>query len=366
MDRSIDEIIIGQSAAIKELKQLITVVAEAPTSVLVLGETGTGKELVARAVHAASGRRGKLVSVNCAAIPSELLESELFGHEKGAFTGAEKPRKGRVELASGGTLFLDEIGDMPLSLQSKLLRVLESRSIQPVGGNEEREVDFRLVCATHKNIQESVNEGSFRADLFFRINVFPLQVPTLAERHVDVPLIAEAILAQLATDIGAEIPILDESALTELSRYTWPGNVRELRNVLERAVVMFPKQPVSSIEVRENLLRLKAPRREDELDALWEASQDLSGVNAGDEPTDAPLPRPAHYADWFSYFDTIDMRRHLRDIEVVLIEAALAKSDGMVSQAAEALRLRRTTLIEKMKKLMIDKPSQPKDEETPS
>jgi sigma-54 specific flagellar transcriptional regulator A len=189
-------------------------------------------------------------------------------------------------------------------------------------------------------------------------------VPTLAERHVDVPLIAEAILNHLCTNIGAEIPSLDDSAFAELSRYPWPGNVRELRNVLERAVVMFPKQAVSSTEVRENLLRLKAPRREDELDALWEASQDLSGVDTGEEPTDAPLPHPAHYADWFSYFDSIDMRRHLRDIEVVLIEAALTKSDGMVSQAAEALKLRRTTLIEKMKKLMIDRPSQPKNDAT--
>ena len=361
MDGSIDEIIIGQSAAIKELKQLISVVAAAPTSVLILGETGTGKELVARAIHAESGRRGKLVSVNCAAIPSELLESELFGHEKGAFTGAEKPRKGRVEAANGGTLFLDEIGDMPLSLQSKLLRVLESRTIQPVGGNEEREVNFRLVCATHKNIQNAVDEGTFRADLFFRINVFPLQVPTLAERNVDVSLIARAILEQLASDVGASVPTLDETAMNELSRYPWPGNVRELRNVLERAVVMFPDQAVTGAEVRENLLRLKAPRREDELDALWKASQNLSGIEASEETSEAPLPHPAHYAEWFSYFESIDLRRHLRDIEVVLIEAALAKSNGMVSQAAEALKLRRTTLIEKMKKLMIDRQPQPKD-----
>ena len=190
----IDDIIIGQSAPAKELKKLIEVVAEAPTSVLVLGETGTGKELVARAIHAASGRSGRLVSVNCAAIPSELLESEIFGHEKGAFTGADKPRKGRVELARGGTLFLDEIGDMPLPLQTKLLRVLENRTVQRVGGNDEIEVDFRLVCATHQNIQARVDEGGFRADLFFRINVFPIQVPTLAERHVDIPLIADAIL----------------------------------------------------------------------------------------------------------------------------------------------------------------------------
>lgn len=358
---SIDEIIVGQSSPAKELKKLIAVVAEAPTSVLVLGETGTGKELVARAIHATSGRKGRLVSVNCAAIPSELLESEIFGHEKGAFTGADKPREGRVELARGGTLFLDEIGDMPLSLQSKLLRVLENRTVQRVGGNDEIKVDFRLVCATHQNIQARVDDGAFRADLFYRINVFPIQVPSLAERHVDIPQIAAAILAQLTSVRPQEAPSLDDSALGELSRYPWPGNVRELRNVLERAIVMFPKQTVSSAQVRENLLRMKAPDRAEEMDALWEASQDLGGIDLIQETGEPPLPHPAHYADWFSYFDSIDMRRHLRDIEVVLIEAALEKSDGMVSQAAEALKLRRTTLIEKMKKLMIERPTPPEE-----
>ena len=357
-ENTIDDIIIGQSAPAKELKKLIEVVAEAPTSVLVLGATGTGKELVARAIHSASGRRGRLVSVNCAAIPSELLESEIFGHEKGAFTGADKPREGRVELARGGTLFLDEIGDMPLSLQSKLLRVLENRTVQRVGGNDEIEVDFRLVCATHQNIQAQVDEGGFRADLFYRINVFPIQVPSLAERQVDIPQIAGAILAQLAQKGQVTTPNLDDSAMGELSRYPWPGNVRELRNVLERAMVMFPKQTVTAAQVRENLLRMKAPDRGEEMDALWEASQGLSGIDIASDTGEPPLPHPAHYADWFSYFDNIDLRRHLRDIEVVLIEAALDKSGGMVSQAAEALKLRRTTLIEKMKKLMIEKPSQ--------
>ena len=219
----IDDIIIGQSAPAKELKKLIEVVAEAPTSVLVLGETGTGKELVARAIHAASGRGGRLVSVNCAAIPSELLESEIFGHEKGAFTGADKPREGRVELARGGTLFLDEIGDMPLPLQTKLLRVLENRTVQRVGGNDEIEVDFRLVCATHQDIQARVDDGAFRADLYYRINVFPIQVPSLAERQVDIPMIAGAIMEQLANGRDSGTPDMDDSAMTELSRYPMAG-----------------------------------------------------------------------------------------------------------------------------------------------
>ena len=361
--QTVDDIIIGQSAPVKDLKRLIEVVATASTNVLVLGETGTGKELVARALHAQSGRRGKLVSVNCAAIPSELLESELFGHEKGAFTGADKARAGRFEMAKGGTLFLDEIGDMPLALQSKLLRALEDKAIQRVGGGDDVPVDFRLICATHQKIEQKVDEGSFRADLYFRINVFPVQVPTLAERSVDIPLIAEAILGQMTADQNIVKPQLDESAWSELSRYPWPGNIRELRNVLERAAVLFAGQAITGTHVKENLLRLKVPDRREEQDALWAASEDLLGIDGGTSSiVEQPLPHPSHYADWFSYFDTIDLRRHLRDVEVVLIEAALEKSEGMVSHAANALKLQRTTLIEKMKKLMIERPIPSKGE----
>ncbi len=360
--QTMDDIIIGQSAPVKDLKRLIEVVATASTNVLVLGETGTGKELVARALHSHSGRKGKLVSVNCAAIPSELLESELFGHEKGAFTGADKARAGRFEMAKGGTLFLDEIGDMPLALQSKLLRALEDKAIQRVGGGDDVPVDFRLICATHQKIEQKVDEGSFRADLYFRINVFPMQVPTLAERSVDIPLISEAILRKMVADQNIVEPKLDRSAWTELSRYPWPGNIRELRNVLERAAVLFAGKVITGANVRENLLRLKVPAHREEQDALWAASEDLSGigvdVSISSEP---PLPHPSHYAGWFSYFDTIDLRRHLSDVEVVLIEAALENSEGMVSHAAKALKLQRTTLIEKMKKLMINRPTSQKE-----
>tara|TARA_A100001011_G_scaffold1251_1_gene1450 strand:+ start:410 stop:1567 length:1158 start_codon:yes stop_codon:yes gene_type:complete len=360
--QTMDDIIIGQSAPVKDLKRLIEVVATASTNVLVLGETGTGKELVARALHSHSGRKGKLVSVNCAAIPSELLESELFGHEKGAFTGADKARAGRFEMAKGGTLFLDEIGDMPLALQSKLLRALEDKAIQRVGGGDDVPVDFRLICATHQKIEQKVDEGSFRADLYFRINVFPMQVPTLAERSVDIPLISEAILRKMVADQNIVEPKLDGSAWTELSRYPWPGNIRELRNVLERAAVLFAGKVITGANVRENLLRLKVPAHREEQDALWAASEDLSGigvdVSISSEP---PLPHPSHYAGWFSYFDTIDLRRHLSDVEVVLIEAALENSEGMVSHAAKALKLQRTTLIEKMKKLMINRPTSQKE-----
>ena len=351
----IDDIIIGKSVAIEEVKNLVQAVSKTSTTVLVQGETGTGKEVISRAIHELSGRKGKLISVNCAAIPSELLESELFGHEKGSFTGAEKTRAGRFEQAHKGTLFLDEIGDMAMPLQSKLLRALEQRVIQRVGGNEEIVIDFRLVCATHQHIESKIDEGLFRSDLFYRINVFPVQVPSLAERAVDIPELAQAIGSQIK---GMPSPRFDESGLAELAKYPWPGNVRELRNVIERASVLFKDGKINKKHVRENLLRLKVPDREEEQALLWDATADIVLEEDFEllPDTDKPIPHPSHYKQWFSYFDSIDLRKHLRDVEVVLIEAALDKTEGMVSQAASALKLRRTTLIEKMKKLMIEKP----------
>ena len=359
MNSTVDEIIIGKSAPVVEMKKLISMVAPSSTTVLVLGATGTGKELVAKALHQTSGRNGQMISLNCAAIPSELLESELFGHEKGSFTGADKARSGRFEQANGGTLFLDEIGDMPMPLQSKLLRALEERVIQRVGGSKDIKVDFRLVCATHQELKAKVDEGSFRSDLYYRINVFPIDVPTLAERSVDIPLILNFILKQIPDTPVSKLPKFDDGAVNALMTYTWPGNIRELRNVLERATVLFSGRIISSTNVKENLLRLKTPDEDEERDALWEASEDLMGIG-GDtaimSESEIPLPHPSHYKNWFAYFDNIDLRRHLSEVEIVLIEAALEKFEGMVSSAATALKLRRTTLIEKMKKFMIEKP----------
>ena len=350
----IDKFIIGKSAPANELKRLISVVAPSVSTALILGATGTGKELVAKSIHEASGRKGPLISVNCAAIPTELLESELFGHEKGSFTGADKTRSGRFETSSGGTLFLDEIGDMPLSLQSKLLRAIEGRSIQRVGGDKDIKIDLRLICATHQNIETYVEDGKFRADLFFRINVFPIVVPNLAERAVDIPDIINFMLKELKSR-GEDVPNFDQSAIQELGRYNWPGNVRELRNVIERAAVLFPSKTVSGENVRENLLRLKVPDLKVEQDAMWEATSDLTLNHdlEGDENLAPPLPHASHYSDWFLYFDKIDIRRHLFDVEEVLIKAAIDKSEGRISHAAERLKLNRTTLIEKMKKLSI-------------
>ncbi len=350
--------LVGQSAAMRDVRRLIEIAAPAKTTVLVLGETGTGKELVARSVHAQSARKGELVSVNCSAIPTDLLESELFGYEKGAFTGAEKTRHGRFEMASGGTLFLDEIGDMPLPLQAKLLRAIETKHIQRVGGGKDIPIDLRLVCATHQNIEADIEAGKFRADLFYRINVFPIKLPTLAERAVDIPQIVAAICTTIDNQVEVSgVPQFDETAMQEFSRYPWPGNVRELRNVIERAYLLFPAKSIDGKKVREHLLRLKAPENIEEQDALWAATADLDPpLDVSEANADMPLPHPSHYRDWFAYFDAIDVRRHLQEVEIVLIEAALEKSNGMISHAADALKLRRTTLIEKMKKFMIEKP----------
>ena len=356
----LDNILVGQSAPMREIKRLIELVAPSTTTALVQGETGTGKELVAQAVHELSGRKGQLVSVNCSAIPSELLESELFGHEKGAFTGAEKTRAGRFEMAAGGTLFLDEIGDMPLSLQAKLLRALESRTIQRVGGGKDVPVDFRLVCATHQNIESQIDAGDFRADLYYRINVFPLAIPALANRAVDIPQLVERLCAVIAdTDGSVTLPEFADTAFAELMRYPWPGNVRELRNLMERACLLYPGRKVNGDDVRNNLLRIKVPDPVEEQDALWDITSDFEPVGFEQIETEEdklPIPHPSHYREWFAFFDNIDLRRHLQDVEIVLIEAALEKSEGMISAAADSLKLRRTTLIEKMKKYVIEKP----------
>ena len=288
----LDDLLVGQSAPMREVKRLIELAAPSTTTILVQGETGTGKELVAQAVHNLSGRKGKLVSVNCSAIPAELLESELFGHEKGAFTGAEKTRAGRFEMASGGTLFLDEIGDMPLALQAKLLRALENRKIQRVGGGVDVDVDFRLVCATHQNIEADIEAGKFRADLFYRINVFPITMPALASRAVDIPALLAAMMKSGKPNHAGQ-PVFTEGAHAEMMRYPWPGNVRELRNLLERACLLFPGRQIEQADVKNNLLRIKVPEPVEEQEALWAATTNLAPESKTpdniSEASEAPL-----------------------------------------------------------------------------
>ena len=354
----IDKMIDGDSSETKSMKNLIAMVSQTASTALILGETGTGKDIVAQAIHKCSNKKGPFITVNCAAIPSELLESELFGHEKGSFTGADKQRKGKFEQSSSGSLFLDEIGDMPLPLQAKLLRAIENRSIQRVGGAQDIKIDLRLICATHRDLEKKVESGEFRADLFFRINVFPINVPSLAERRTDIPSLQNTLLTNLKVDESMK-PIFTPDAITALCKHNWPGNVRELKNVIERACIIFPGKEITSTNVYENLLRLKVPTVAEEQEALWEMTSDLSGITNLEENKvtnnlEDYLPHPKNYKNWFSFYDEIDLRRHLQDVEIVLIEEALEKTNNKVALAADKLKLRRTTLIEKMKKYSIN------------
>ena len=358
LSKILDNMINGESSETKSMKNLIAMVSQTDSTALILGETGTGKDIVAQAIHKCSKKKGSFVTVNCAAIPSELLESELFGHEKGSFTGADKLRKGRFEQSSGGSLFLDEIGDMPLPLQAKLLRAIESKSIQRVGGAEDIKINLRLICATHRDLEKKVESGEFRADLFFRINVLPINVPSLAERRTDIPSLLKSLIETLNVEKSVQ-PKFTADAITSLTKHNWPGNVRELKNVIERACIIFPGKEVTSTNVFENLLRLKVPTIAEEQNAIWEMTSDLDEINSieFDELNQSPedfLPHPKNYKNWFTFYDEIDLRRHLQDVEIVLIEQALEKTNNKIALAADKLKLRRTTLIEKMKKYSMN------------
>ncbi len=353
---SLNEIIIGSCDATQQLKKLVKMVSASSSTVLLRGETGCGKDVVARAIHNSSNRKGELVNVNCAAIPSELLESELFGHEKGAFTGADSKKEGRFEASHHGTLFLDEIGDMPLPLQAKLLRAIETKKIQRVGGKGEIELNLRLICATHQNIEQKIEDGLFRADLFYRINVFPIEIPTLAERRDDIPELLNHILNDINVEEGIKLPVFDDSALLALKDYLWPGNIRELKNLIERAAIIFSDRKINGKNIRENLLKINLPDTAEESNILWEMTSNLGDVqpsNNKSKTEHTALPHPSHYKKWFDYSDKVDLRRHLVEVECILIEGALKKNDGSVTSASKSLKINRTTLIEKMKKYSI-------------
>jgi two-component system NtrC family response regulator len=238
--------IVGTCESVRELCQIIARVAPMRSTVLIQGESGTGKELAARAIHGSSGRDGSFVAINCGAVSPELLESELFGHVKGAFTGAHQSRQGLFSFADGGTLFLDEIGEMPIAMQAKLLRVLEERRIRPVGANQEAGVDVRVVAATNRDLFEEVAAGRFREDLYYRLNVLVLRMPPLRERLEDIPVLAQHFLRDLSAEMGIVMPPADTWELEQLCRYHWPGNVRELRNVIERGLLLG-RQPSACI-----------------------------------------------------------------------------------------------------------------------
>ncbi|MEO8016362.1 MAG: sigma-54 dependent transcriptional regulator [Pseudomonadota bacterium] len=346
----------GASPAIAAVNRLIQQVAPYDSTVLILGESGTGKEICARAIHALSPRRQRpFVAVNCGAIPAELLESELFGHEKGSFTGAITTRKGRFEIAEGGTLFLDEIGDMSLPMQVKLLRILQERIYERVGSNVSSECDVRIIAATHRNLEESIVRGSFRGDLFYRLNVFPIEMPTLSDRIVDLPELITDFVRMAAARGRPKLRLLPETQ-DALCGYAWPGNIRELSNLIERLAILCPDRAVGigDLPARYRPTDWTAPNIQDALTA--EIPQLIASMAGSDEAEDESV-LPASV--WAGEADAItrlpeqgvDLRAHLMVIERSLISQALQRSGGTVAHAARLLSLRRTTLVEKLRKL---------------
>lgn len=333
---------LGNSPAIAQVRRLISQVANHNTLVLIQGESGSGKEVVARALHTSSDRAGKaFIPVNCGAIPADLLESELFGHEKGAFTGAVATRKGRFEMAEGGTLFLDEIGDMSLPMQVKILRVLQERCFERVGSNQTIRCNVRIIAATHRDLDAMVDAGTFRQDLFFRLNVFPIHVPALRQRIEDLPLLLQYFRRKQEAN-GDQAADFSQGALQALMHYSWPGNIRELENLVERLGITHGCQ----------LVRVKdLPTR-----YVGQASDDNEEAKAMllDKPllsaifTTIPLPRQE--APTLLAAEGMDLKQYLQDLEVNYINEALRQVGGVVSQAAKLLGLQRTTLVEKMKK----------------
>ncbi|MEW8627413.1 MAG: sigma-54-dependent Fis family transcriptional regulator [Candidatus Thiodiazotropha sp.] len=324
----------GSSRATRQVNKMIEQVADSEATVLILGESGTGKEVVARKLHFHSVRRGKpFVPVNCGAIPGDLLESELFGHEKGAFTGAISARQGRFEMAEGGTLFLDEIGDMSMPMQVKLLRVLQERSFERVGSNKTIPCNVRIIAATHRNLESAIKNGDFREDLFYRLNVFPIEMPPLRDRVEDIPVLVNDLIHRIENEKRGSVR-LTPAAIAALSHYRWPGNVRELANLIERLAILYPYGVVDMGELPEKF----KPAAE-----LMDTTQLPQVSLEGDEPgTTQNAPRLPN--------DGIDLKAHLNSLEQSLIQQALDESDGIVAHAAKRLHMRRTTLVEKLRK----------------
>ncbi len=325
--------LVGSSAGVRRVRRLIEQVGKTDATVLLLGESGTGKEVVARNIHYHSQRRYKpFVPVNCGAIPPDLLESELFGHEKGAFTGAISARRGRFEMANGGTLFLDEIGDMPLAMQVKLLRVLQERTFERVGSNKSITADARIVAATHSDLEDAIAAGTFREDLYYRLNVFPIEMPTLRSRVEDLPLLVNDLVNRTEHEKRGSIR-LTPAAMDCLCRYPWPGNVRELANLIERLAILYPDAHVDADDLPEKY-RVRA--------ASHGATGALEEAIGGASMAAQRLPS-----------EGLDLKEHLNKLESMLIIQALDEADGIVAHAARRLRLGRTTLVEKMRKLGI-------------
>jgi sigma-54 dependent transcriptional regulator, flagellar regulatory protein len=342
--------LVGTSQRIQTVRKLIERVAGTDSNVLITGESGTGKEVVARHVHYHSTRRNKpFVPVNCGAIPPDLLESELFGHEKGAFTGAITTRQGRFEMAEGGTLFLDEIGDMSPNMQVKLLRVLQERTFERVGSNRSITVNVRIIAATHVDLDRAIEEGRFRQDLYFRLNVFPIETPALRERREDLPLLINDLIEKLRHEGSAAVRLTPE-AVQSLSRYAWPGNVRELANLVERLAILYPN---AEVDVQDLPAKYRAPELvsqppvadPDLADAELPAS--LSAEVLAEVSTASMMGRLPRQG--------LDLKEHLNQLEHSLIQQALVESGWVVAHAAKRLQMGRTTLVEKMRKFGLQR-----------
>lgn len=333
--------LVGTSRSVIKVRELMAQVADKDVSVLITGESGTGKEVVSRNLHYHSHRRHKpFVPVNCGAIPQELLESELFGHEKGAFTGAISSRPGRFELAQGGTIFLDEIGDMPLHMQVKLLRVLQERTFERIGGNKTIEADVRVIAATHQNLEKLIEDGKFREDLYYRINVFPIEMPPLRERTEDIPLLLNELVARIENEKRGSIRF-NSAAIMALCRHEWPGNVRELANLVERLVITHPYGVIGVSDLPKRF------RHVDDLDEEKELPEEVAPSSGpGYVSMDAPALLPVN---------GIDLKEYLNNLEFNLIKQALDDCNGVVARAAEKLKIRRTTLVEKMRKYDLNR-----------
>ncbi len=331
--------ILGKSKAMQQLFRMIGRVAASDMTVLITGESGTGKELVAQELHKQSPRANQaFVAINTAAIPAELLEAELFGHEKGAFTGADKARAGHFEEADGGTLFLDEIGDMPLALQAKMLRVLETGEVQRVGSTKTKRVNVRLLAATHQFLQDKIKKGQFREDLYYRLNVIPVHVPPLRERSDDIPELAAALLASAAEELHITAPILMDDAIGLLQRYDWQGNVRELKNVMRRLAVLTPGASITMADV-----------------ALALGNDEDNHSQEDDTLSGAVHRCIKRYLDQLGYADVQGLHRHvLEQVEPPLLKLVLDKAEGNQLKVSEMLGLNRNTVRKLLKNYDID------------
>ncbi|ASJ75644.1 sigma-54 dependent transcriptional regulator [Granulosicoccus antarcticus] len=349
--------LVGNSRSVQRVRKMIDQVAPTEATVLILGESGTGKEVVARNIHYYSNRRNKpFVPINCGAIPGELLESELFGHEKGSFTGAVGARQGRFEMAEGGTIFLDEIGDMPLAMQVKLLRVIQERSFERVGSNKSIKSDVRIVAATHRDLEVLIEDGRFREDLFYRLNVFPIEMPPLSSRAEDLPLLVNELITRLEHEKKSSVR-LTPAALMALCNYDWPGNVRELANLMERLTILHPYGVVDAGDLPPKMAPHGRAHNDSQADSDVSTTSAttstasvlpmVSGMPAVPLNNKPRLPR-----------EGIDLKQHLTDIEISLIEQALDECSGVVAHAANRLKIRRTTLVEKMRKYSIQRPEE--------